>query len=177
MSNSKKGVCGPDRLGLTITAPTKPCQPPVTPHLYPSVLHWNSKSLLAFPGCILLTGHLDSGSKQCKRKRGQGVGGTRLQTHISHRLLGPSAHTHTKRLKPNDPSSPLLWLLTSSFLLDKRLLAPHSTVLTTTHTHTHTILSNTDTLDRMGCLFCFLRRLGKKGRAGEKRTTDKKCWG
>lgn len=29
-----------------------------------------------------------------------------------------------------------LWLLTSSFLQDKRLLAPHSTVLTATHTHT-----------------------------------------
>lgn len=34
-----------------------------------------------------------------------------LQTHISHRLLGSSTHTHLythKKLKPNDPSSPLL---------------------------------------------------------------------
>lgn len=33
---------------------------------------------------------------------------------------------------------PSLWLLTPSFLLDKRLLAPHSTVQTLARIHTHT---------------------------------------
>lgn len=99
---------------------------------------------------------------------------TGLQTHISHRLLGPSTHahthTHTKRLKPNDPGSPSLlfpslWLLTSSFLVDKRLLAPLSTVLTSARTHTCMHAQHPQP-DRMGCLFCFLRRLGKEGREG-----------
>lgn len=50
-----------------------PSTPPPPPPL-PRVLQWNPKSLLAVPGFILLTGHLDSGGRQCKRKRGLGDG-------------------------------------------------------------------------------------------------------
>lgn len=49
-------------------------------------LHWN------LPGRILLTGHLDSGGRQCKKEKGGWVMG--LQTRISHRLLGPPTRAH-----------------------------------------------------------------------------------
>lgn len=67
-------------------------------------------------------------------------------------------------LRFSTPAPPCLYSTAAAdILLDKRLLAPRSTV---PHTHTHTQLA--PSVDRMGCYGCFFSDGSvKEGREGE----------